>query len=227
MAFTRQHVWAYLSLFHRMKNCIFIFIIITLLCCECTAQIYVEPIIGFQSDIGNKAGFKQINSGVQFGFKLSRGYELVLRIQESWGLPYHSTDSSFSLNPALPLYTSANKTIHSGVLYFSADHRFALNRNNKKHLFSILLHTGISAQKLTVDYQYDKNNYIILNPDKTQKLTGVFIGTGFEYMRLFRDSRLFLQLTLDGAPSGNMSQYPSSFSFMTPLAINAGYSILI
>ena len=194
---------------------------------ECIAQLYIEPVIGYQQDINNHGRFTQINSGVQAAISKSRHYELVLRLQKSWGIAYRSHDSSFTVNPSLGLYANANKTILPDAWYFSIDHRFKLNSNNNKYQFSFLLLTGITVQKLTVNYQYDKDNYIILNPDQTQKKVGLSVGTGVEFMRFFDDNRLFVQLTISSPPSGNRIKYPSSFSFMAPLAINAGYSILI
>ena len=191
------------------------------------AQSYFEPIIGYQIDINNHGRFTQINSGIQAAFSKGRNYELVVRIQKSWGSSYRSMDSSFTANPSLPLYAKANKTIVPQTWYFSVDHRFKLKSGNNKNQFSFLLLTGLMAQKLTVNYQYDKDNYTILNPNLTQKRTNLFVGAGVEYMRLIKENRLFIQLTVSSPPAGNPIKYPSSFSFMAPLAFNAGYSILI
>ena len=203
------------------------FITFTLLETNCAAQTYLEPISGYQVDPNYSSRFQQINTGAQIAFRKSRRYEFILRLQKSWALPYHSSDSSFTANPALPLYSPALKTIEPGAWYLTIDHRFILGSKSKNHQFSILLLTGLTSQNLKVTYQYDKNNYIILNPDKTQQVSSLSIGTGFEYMRRFKDNRLFVRLTIDAPLAGGSINYPSSFTYMSPIAFNAGYSVLI
>lgn len=209
-----------------MRNYQLLFILLTFYGGNCFSQIYIEPISGYQSDIANHQPFHQINSGVQVSFKRSRKYELIARIQKSWGLPSHSADSSFTLNSALPLYEPANKTILPEAWYVSLDHRFILKSKNDINQFSILLLAGFSEQIFKVNYKYDKVDYTILNPDQTQRGGGLSVGAGFEYMRLLKNDRLFFRLTLD-APLMGKAAYPSSFSFMSLLAFNAGYSFLI
>lgn len=210
-----------------MRKWIIVFLTAIFTGTQVVAQIYIEPILGYQVDINNHSRFTQFNTGVQATFNKGKNYELVFRIQKSLGISYRSMDSSFTANPSLPLYSVANKTIIPGVCYFSIDHRFKLNRNKNKNQFSFLLLTGLTAQKITVTYQYDKENYTILNPDLTQKWTNLFVGAGIEYMRLIKENRLFIQLTISSPAAGSKIKYPSSFSFMAPLAFNAGYSILI
>jgi hypothetical protein len=211
-----------------MRNSLLFLTVFTLLTSKLFAQIYIEPVAGYQLDIANRAKFSQINTGIQVSFKKGRGYELVARIQKSSPLVYHGkADSAFTPNTSLPLYESAGQTIHPGAWYFSVDHRFILNGSNAKQHFSVLLHTGVTYQNIIVAYDYDKNNYTVLNPEKTRKATSIFVGTGFEYMRIFKDNRVFFQITIDTPPGHGASSYPSSFSFMAPLAFNAGYSILI
>lgn len=209
-----------------MKKCLLLFILFIFQRGNCFSQIYIEPIGGYQSDIANHGKFHQINSGIQFSFKKSSRYEMIARIQKSWGLPYHSVDSSFTANNTFPLYAPANKTIIPEAWYLSLDHRFILKSKGKNHQFSILLLTGISGQIFKVNYKYDKIDYTILNPDQTQKTGGLSIGTGFEYMQLFKNDRLFFRLTLDAPVMGKIT-YPSSFKYMSLLAFNSGYSFLI
>jgi len=209
-----------------MKPWLVLFSTFTLLVTDCAAQQYLEPISGYQVDPNYSGRFQQINTGAQIAFRKSRRYEFIVRIQKSWGFPYHSSDSSFTANPALPLYSPAYKTIKPGAWYLTIDHRFILGSKSKNHQFSILLLTGLTYQSLKVTYQYDKNDYIILNPDKTQQVSGLSIGTGFEYMRKFKDNRVFFRLTIDGPLAGGRINYPSSFTFISPIALNAGYSLL-
>lgn len=188
------------------------------------AQVYLEPFTGYQTDL-NSNDFKQINTGLQCSFKKSRGYEFVLQLQKSWPLNFVAADSSFTPNPALPVYASTKKTIRPAALSFAIGHRIKVAGKKTANIFSILIYTGITYQNIKVNYQYDKSNYTVLNPDKTQSRAGFFMSGGAEYMRQFKNGRIFFQLIAASPPVGKKIKYPSSFNFMAPLAFNAGYSI--
>jgi hypothetical protein len=191
----------------------------------CVAQIYIEPVIGYQIDLNNKKRLNQINSAIQFSWKVSKYYGLVFQLQKGWPLPYVSSDSSFSTNPALPVYASAKKTIRPSVTSFAIGQRITVIGKNSVNIFSFIAYTGLTAQKIGVSYAYDKNNYTILNPDKTQKRVSVFLSAGAEYMHLLKNGRFFTQLIFSTPPIGKKIKYPSSFKFLAPLSFNAGYSI--
>ena len=188
------------------------------------AQWYVEPLMGYQADLSNHSQFSFFNIGVQATLNKGKRYEFMIRVQQSIGFSHCSSDSSFTANPALPLYSVANKTMHPNAGYLSFDQRFKFRESRPGHQFSVLLLMGINAQRITVNYHYDKINYTILNPDETQKKVSLYIGTGLEYMRLLKNSRLFVQLTISSPPAAR-PWVPSSFSPMAPMAINAGYSL--
>lgn len=193
----------------------------------CKAQIYIEPVVGYQIDLNSTKRFQQINTAVQCSFKQSKGYEFILQLQKSWSLQFVSNDSSFTPNPALPVYANAKKTIRPLASLLALGNRITVAGKNSNNIFSVVLYTGLMSQKIAVSYQYDKNNYTILNPDKTQLRVGIFISGGIEYMRLIKTDRVFFQLNVATPPYGKKINYPSSFGFMAPLSFNAGYSILI
>ncbi len=201
-----------------------LFISLMLLGTYCKAQVYIEPFIGYQIDLTSN-DFKQVNTGLQCSFKKSKGYEFVLHLQESWAIPFIASDSSFTTNPALPVYASAKKTIQPKATSFSVGHRFVVAGKKTANIFSILFNTGITYQNIKVSYQYDKSNYTILNSDKTQSRLGFYISGGAEYMRLLTSGRIFFQLNVATPPFGKKVKYPSSFYFMAPLAINIGYAV--
>jgi hypothetical protein len=209
-----------------MKIKVSLLLAASLLAFTCSAQLYIEPVTGYQLDM-NHSGFKQINSAIQFSFKQSSHYEFILLVQKSWPLSFISYDSSFTANPSLPLYTPAQKMIQPGSFAVSVGHRFVVAGSRSPNKFSLLLNTGITAQQIKVSYQYDKNNYAVINPDKTQRRTSVFISAGAEYMRMMKNGRLFFQMNVCSPPAGRQIKYPSSFTFMAPLNLNAGYSIPI
>ena len=190
------------------------------------AQFHIEPIAGYQLDMNNKEHkFSMINSAIQLCWKASQHYEFILQFQKSWPVTKTLSDSSFTLNPALPVYTNAIKKIDPSSWSLAIGHRFIVTSPKSNNILSILLYTGFANQKIAVAYQYDKNNYTILNPDQTQQRSGVFISGGIEYMRQLKTGRLFLQATIGTMPSGGKIPPYSSFDFITPLSFNVGYSV--
>lgn len=193
---------------------------------NCKAQVYIEPITGFQLDLNNQNKFKQINTAVQLTFHKNRHYELLVRFQKTWPLIYNSGDSAFSLNPALALYANAQKTIRSYCYSLTSGHRFTITGGKTNNIFSVVLYGGFTLQTFAIVYKYDKANYTILNPDKSIEKAGLFLSAGFEYMHKIKNGRFFTQLIIASPPLRKM-KYPTSFGFVAPLCLNAGYSILL
>ena len=190
------------------------------------AQFYIEPIVGYQYDLNGKNKFKQLNTAIQCSFRKNRHYELTVLLQKTWPSKYLSSDSSFTLNPSLPLYASAAKTIRPSAFSAAVGHRFTIVGGKTNNIFYVILYAGLNVQRFAVAYQYDKNNYTVLRPDKTITIAGVYISGGFEYMHKLKNGRLFTQLVVASPPARKI-KYPASFSLMAPLGFNAGYSIFI
>ena len=204
---------------------------LTVLCCvamHSAAQVFVEPIAGYQVDLGNKTNrLNMIHSSVQICWKKSRHYELLLQAQRSWPITQTSTTASYTTNPALPVYAAAVKKINPGSWSLLVGNRFVLGRPSPDNIFSIVLYGGLATQRIAVKYAYDKTNYIILNPDQTQQRFGLFMSGGAEYIRRLKTGRLIFQVLLGSMLTGKNTPDYSSFNFTVPLSFNAGYAIPI
>jgi hypothetical protein len=210
-----------------MKQVVLVILLLQTAFCV-KAQIYMEPYTGFQMDLNNTdPHFKQINSGVQFSFKSKGTYELVLQLQHSWPLTYNSSDSAFTPNPSLPVFVNAPKKIQPSSSSFAVMHRIVVAGKNTPNTFYAIISTGLVYQKMKVTYTYDKANYSILNPDKTQERTRGYFGFGILYMRQLQKGRFFTELDFNTPPIGPKIKYPSTFKFMAPAALNIGYSFKI
>ena len=194
--------------------------------CNCDAQFYIEPILGYQIDLNKNSKLKQINSAINICWKARPKYELILQVQRSWPSSYKSSDPSYTTNPALPVYAAANKSISPSALSLLIGHRIKLAGRSGNNSLFVNLAAGVSNQQIKVDYSYDKNNYTILNPDKSVNETGLYLSGGIEYMRNLKTGRIFTQL-LFGGFIHEETDYPNSFYFLVPLSFNVGYSIPI
>ena len=189
-------------------------------------QLYIEPFAGYQKDLNNK-NFQLLNTGVQLSFIRSRRYELILQLQKSWPFSRHSADSSFTLNPNLPLYSAAAKNLRPSVITAAFGNRFKILGVHSKNGLYVKVFTGFVYQRVSVRYQYDKTNYIVVNPDKTLQAAGVFLSGGLEYMRQLPTGRLFGEINFSTPPATGKLDYPYSFNLMAPFSVNIGYSILL
>ena len=209
-----------------MKKILILLIILQTIAHYAKAQTNVETFLGWQRDL--KGGdFKQLNTGVQFSFKESLDYEFILQLQRSWPVELVSNDSAFTPNTDLPLYASAKKSIRPAANSFALGHRIAVAGKKTANIFFIIIYTGIRFQRIAVEYEYDRDNYTVLNPDKTLTRAGIYLSGGAEYMRVLKNGRLFCQLTASTESLQRKKKYPLSFSSMAPLAFNAGYSFHI
>ena len=193
---------------------------------DCDAQFYIEPIVGFQKDLNKGSKLNQINSAITVSWKVGRTLELNVQVQRSWPITYKSSDASYTTNPTLPVYASANKTISPSALSLLVGQRTKIVGGASNNSLFFVCYLGVSNQKIKVDYSYDKTNYTILNPDKSVNETGLYLSGGLEYMRNLRFGRIFTQLLAGGFIHDDIN-YPNSFYFLVPLSINVGYSIPI
>jgi len=186
------------------------------------AQVFIEPFAGYQKDLNDHKN-NLINSGLQLALKKKK-YEFLVQVQRAWPQSHSGMDSSFTLNTALPLSAAAQKTFKPSSFTMAIGNRIkVLGRHTRNSLF-VKIYTGIMYQQMTVSYQYDKTNYIVLNPDQTTKNTGIYISGGLEYLRSFQTGRLFVDLNFSSPPSGKI-KYPASFDLRAPVSVNFGYSI--
>jgi hypothetical protein len=191
-------------------------------------QTYLDIFTGYQKDINNKQyNFEMINSGIQVAWKKGRKYELLLQLQAGWGISKSFSEIAYTSNPDFPVNSNAKKILTPSSAAFSIGHRFITTGKNFPGSISILLYSGLAYQRIKVTYQYDKVNYTILNPDRTQADIGVSFTVGAEYMKQLVNGRVFFQALI--GPQPIMKRIPSniSFSFMAPLSVNAGYSFII
>ena len=93
-----------------MKCILALFVAVSLLHLASSAQVFIEPFAGYQTDVNNHQ-FKLVNIGLQLAFKKGKRYELLFQVQKSWSKTVTIQDSSFTLNASLPLYAPAAKSM--------------------------------------------------------------------------------------------------------------------
>jgi hypothetical protein len=209
-----------------MKQIICFLAVFKLCTFSSAAQLRIEPFLGYNIDLksGNYS-FSQINTGVQLSTQITSDCSWLFKIERGWGSSQTSLDSSFTLNPTLPVMSNAQKTIQPFSWSFATGLRLKLAGEASPNALSALMFLGFNYQKMTVNYKYSKSDYVILNPDKTQERLGPFASGGLEYMRRLSKGSIFVQAIVSTAPAGKKSKYPSSYEFMTPLSFSTGYSI--
>ncbi len=191
-----------------------------------STQSYIEPIVGSRFALNNKTyKFFQINIGAQYSVRKNRNYDILLQSIISWPIAKSSTVQAYTTNPLLPVSVNIDKAIKPYTLSFALGHRLTLFGGEQNNYLALLIYTGVVYEQILVSYAYDKQNYIILNPDKTQNRASIFASGGFEYLHKLSKGRLFAHLVIASPPFGGSIKYPSTFGFITALSLNVGYAI--
>ena len=179
-----------------MRSILLLLLTIVLLPKLSLSQVFIEPFGGYQVDLNNHGKNKLINTGVQLALKKKK-YEFLVQIQKSWPAKETSyTDSSFTINLNLPLYEPAQRKLKASSFSFGIGNRIKVAGRKSNNSLFVKLYTGVMYQKINVQYQYDKGNYVVLNPGKTEEQTGVYVSIGAEYIRQLKTGRLFFDLKL-------------------------------
>lgn len=189
-------------------------------------QWFAEPMLGFRQDLNNP-DFHLFNAGVQVAWKVSRYYELLFTVQRSLPADFKYQQSAFTSNTTLPLSVNIQKTLHPSVLNIGFGNRFFMAGKHSANKLMAKVYAGYMYDEIKVNYSdYDKVNYVLLNPDKRMKKDGLYLAFGFEFIRSIGNNRIFAAVDLATAPIGQrLSDYPNSFRSIAPFTINLGYSI--
>jgi hypothetical protein len=197
-------------------------------------QKQVEPFVGYrayengQTKDDTRPTLHQLNFGIQL-LKTKKDYrENGFRLNIALPFANNSVyDSSYTLNPNLPLTAVAKKTV--GVYSFSISfyQKYLLLKLKKKNEISMFVHSGLAFQKLKVSYDYDKKNYVILNPVKTINSFGILLGFGLRYSRTIKTNKIFIESVTDIPIITSRNKYPSPLKVIFPVGLNIGYSIAI
>lgn len=192
------------------------------------AQWFAEPLVGFRQDMNN-TDLHMFNAGVQLAWKTSRYYELLFLVQRSLPSAIKYQQAAFTSNTALPLSVNVQKTLSPSAFNVAIGNRFFMAGKHSANKLMAKVYAGYMSQVITAEYsEYDKTNYILLNPDKQLKVDGVFLAFGFEFIRSLGNNRVFAAIDFSTPPSGQKpADYPNSFRRMAPFTINLGYSIAI
>ncbi len=210
-----------------MRLKISILILLTASYLQLFSQKYIEPIVGIQFNQKKAAdvNIKQIALGVQISFAIRKYYENGLQINIGLPIPLKGYDSSFSLNPSVPFYSRADKNLK----IFSSSATFFQNIKlvsfTSKDKLSFQFNIGVTYQKLTINYEYDKANYVILNPDIDIQKTGIYFGFGLHYLYELQKGRIFLQGGVSFPPLVKKNNYPTVYKGLLNPVIAVGYSI--
>lgn len=192
-----------------------------------SAQKYIEPIVGYQVSPKENYIFSQLNAGVQWVLLNKKKKPFFLKITASLPIADKSLDSAYTTNINLPVINQVQKIIKPFGFELSIGKRLIIPPTGKYNKCSFIFSAGIAYQRLQVENNFDRKNYDLLNPDITISRFGGLVGFQFEYMRILKNGRLFLQTGITSSPISKRKSNQNSFKFLVPIAFNLGYSIKI
>lgn len=194
------------------------------------SQKYVEPFVGYKINKGQNVNgapaltIKQLCVGVQVA-SINKRFENVFQFNIGLPITKKLLDSSFTLNPTLPLFKTATKSINIYSANVNFLQKFILVRFSKFDNLNFLLNTGLQYQLINVRYDNDRVNYVILNPDKTLNRFGVVLGVGINYTHYLPKGRIFVQTDAYLPAITARNKYPTQLKSMASVHFIAGYSI--
>ena len=214
----------------KVKQLITIFFTLSI-CMNVFSQKYVEPFVGYIINNGQNVNgasaltIKQFCVGVQLASISSKRYENIFQLNIGLPITKKLLDSSFTLNPTLPLYKSATKSINIYSANVNFLQKFTLVRFSKFDNLNFLINSGLQYQHINVRYDNDRVNYVILNPDKTLNRFGVVLGVGINYTHYLPKGRIFVQTDAYLPAITARNKYPTQLKSMASVHFIAGYSI--
>jgi hypothetical protein len=190
------------------------------------AQNTLEPYIGHSIDVRNIPSLDQVNAGLQYPV-INRGiYQMLIRV--SAGLPLDKrtgNDIAYTPDPTMPLSaaTGYETRWYSGAV--SLVHRFRLISWADKNAISLFVKAGFAYHSISVSYDsYNRDKYTVLDPHRSLKKTGPFIGGGIQYKYELTKGSVFAQTELASpALAKNLHNY--NYKLPAPFAINIGYAV--
>ena len=210
-----------------MRKYLYLKIIVLIISIPASAQKYIEPIVGYQVSPKENYIFSQLNAGVQWVLLTKKRKPFFLKIMASLPIANRSLDTAYTTNITFPVLSQVKKVIKPLGFEMSIGKRFIIPPTGKYNKCSFILLAGIAYQRLQVENNFDKKNYELLNPDRTISRFGGLVCFQFEYMRILKNGRLFIQTGISSSPISKRKSNQNSFKFLVPIAFNLGYSIKI
>jgi hypothetical protein len=216
-----------------MKKYILLFIIGCLFQNIINAQKYIEPIIGYQNNFLNindtkKNGIlNQAYIGLSFSNKKREQYEYAFNLSSGIPITKKIVDSSFTLNIGLPLFSPAYKYTSFFSLSASFVQKYKFIDFSEKDKLIFLFGLGFTYQSIMINYEYDKINYVILNPDKSIRKFGLHTSFGIQYLHYLKKGRIFIQSEIESPIFTKKTKYYTNLKAILPLRYSLGYSIEI
>jgi hypothetical protein len=189
------------------------------------SQNTLEPYIGFGVDINSKKPLLQLTPGLQYPVISKRTYQMVIGVRG--GLPLNKntgTEVAYTVDPSLPLSitTEYETKFYSVAAILSNRFRISWADNN---IFFLFVNVGLVSHSIRVRHDtYDMERYTILNPHKTLKKEGAFLGGGIQYKRKVGGGYWFFLVDISSPPIVKRNM---NYAYENPalLAMNAGYII--
>lgn len=190
------------------------------------AQNTIEPYMGYSIDLGNERTLSQVNIGLQYPVITHRVYQMLIGVRGGFPLNKHSrNDAAYTSEPSLPLSVTIGYEAKWYSCAISLGHRFRLISWADKNTISSFVNAGVAYQSISVNHDgYNKDEYTVLNPHRSLKKAGVFIGGGIQYRRELGMGAIFLQPEVSSPPLvESLNNY--NYKLPVPFAISIGYTV--
>ena len=207
-----------------MLRVISIYLFITFIAFQTNAQSVIAVSAGISTDLNNEKPFYSVPVTLRWEpFKRSAFF-----IEATKGIGYNrlSDADAYTTSPQLPQQVFLTKAIHLNsfsvgtgaaiILYTKKNNRFTLN-----------LSAGFCSEEFTVVYRnYDKANYEVLNPDVSEKMSGLYVSAAGVYNFHKTKQDMFIMLRIQSpSTAGHADRYTLSYTKTAALQLTFGYKL--
>lgn len=192
--------------------------------CTSDAQSWIAFSGGFSADLNNKKPFYAIP--VSINWKPGKYSGFFVEGIESFGINRNRIVKAYSANPQLPAEVPVTERVRNQSLSIGMGAIINLY-TGKKNDVKLNLSSGFASVGYIVSYKgYDQVHYEVLNPDGTERVSGLYgaISTAYNFTAQQKD--LFIMLRFQTAPLATRSRYPYSYHFAVPLQLTFGYQYI-
>jgi hypothetical protein len=207
-----------------MIRAISVSLFITFFAFRANAQSVIAISAGVSTDLNNEKPFYSVPVTLRWEpFKRSAFF---IEATQAFGLNRLADADAYTTSPQLPQQVSLAEAIHANSLSIGTGAAIILY-TKKNNRFTLNLSAGFCSEEFTVIYRnYDKANYEVLNPDVSEKMSGLYVSAAGVYNFHKTKQDMFLMLRIQSPSTASPAdRYTLSYNKTAALQLTFGYKL--
>ena len=147
---------------------------------------------------------------------------------QSFGFNRLTKADAYTTSPQLPEHVSLTEAININSLSIGTGGAIVIYTNKKNNRFTLNLSIGICTEKFKVTYRnYDNENYEVVNPDVSDKRSGLYVSAAgvYNFHKGKQDMFIMLRVQSQSTAGPTDKYYHLSYENTAPLQLTYGYKL--